>query len=156
MSLNNVMTIECFADATSKTISDTSVMFHISDAPTTGLLTQVDTTFSYKGKISVVEDILGSFNSNMGTLTCTGCPGGKWSVIPNFPTLINAIPGIAGDSSRNVQDLNSFNNRWSPLKNWAEPSNNSFWNFGHGKKWHRFAQWKQDLVRWLLFLFNSL
>lgn len=72
-----MMTIECFADATSTTISDTSVMFHIYDAPTTGLLTQVDTTFSYKGKFSVVEDILSSFNSNMGTLTCTGCPGGK-------------------------------------------------------------------------------
>jgi len=100
MSLNNVMTIECFADATSTTISDTSVMFHIYDAPTTGLLTQVDTTFSYKGKFSVVEDILSSFNSNMGTLTCTGCPG-----------------GIAGDSSRSVQDLKSFDDLWSPLKN---------------------------------------
>ena len=73
MSLNNVMTIECFGDQSSTTISDTSVMFHIYDAPTTGLLTQVDTSFSYKGKISVVADILSSFNSNMGTLTCDNC-----------------------------------------------------------------------------------
>lgn len=77
MSLNNIMTIECFGNNTSSTISDTSVMFHIYDAPTTGLLTQVDTSFSYKGKISVVQDIISSFNSNMGTISCVGCPGGE-------------------------------------------------------------------------------
>ena len=99
MSLNNVMTIECFGNQSSTTISDTSVMFHIYDAPTTGLLTQVDTSFVYKGKVSVVEDIIASFESTMGTLTCVGCPG-----------------GVASDS-KSVQNLEAYNNCWSPLSN---------------------------------------
>jgi len=100
MSLNNIMTIECFGNNTSSTISDTSVMFHIYDAPTTGLLTQVDTSFSYKGKISVVQDIISSFNSNMGTISCVGCPG-----------------GIGSDSKKKGKNKKSFNDCWSPLSN---------------------------------------
>merc|ERR1711936_1013907 len=103
MSLNNIMTIECFGNNTSSTISDTSVMFHIYDAPTTGLLTQVDTSFSYKGKISVVQAIIDSFDSNMGTISCVGCPG-----------------GIGSDSRRrrSIQsDVESYNDCWSPLSN---------------------------------------
>ena len=77
MSLNNIMTIECFGNNTSTTISATSQLFHIYDAPTTGLLTMVNTNFSYKGQIGVVQSVLDAFTSDMGTLTCTGCPGGK-------------------------------------------------------------------------------
>merc|ERR1712117_755295 len=29
-----------------------------------------------KGKFSVVQDIIDSFDSNMGTISCVGCPGG--------------------------------------------------------------------------------
>ena len=76
MSLNNIMTIECFGNNTSSLVKATSQLFHIYDAPTTGLMTQLTTEFSYKGRIGDVQSILDAFNSNMGSLTCSGC-GGK-------------------------------------------------------------------------------
>ena len=73
MSLNNIMTIECFGNNTSTTIKATSQLFHIYDAPTTGLLTQLTTSFSYKGAIGEIQPILDAFDSSMGTISCKGC-----------------------------------------------------------------------------------
>ena len=83
MSLNNVMTIECFGNNTSTTIKATSQLFHIYDAPTTGLLTQLTTVFSYKGAIGEIQPILDAFNSNMGTIECKGCGSKKISFHKN-------------------------------------------------------------------------
>ena len=71
------MTIECFGNNTSTTIKATSQLFHIYDAPTTGLLTQLTTVFSYNGAIGEIQPILDAFNSNMGTIECRGCGSKK-------------------------------------------------------------------------------
>ena len=76
MSLNNVMTIECFGNFSSTTVSATSQLFHVYDAPTTGLMTEINTSFSYKGSLEYIQPILTAFNDNLGTMSCTGCPGG--------------------------------------------------------------------------------
>jgi len=99
MSLNNIMTIECFGNNTSTTVMATSQLFHIYDAPTTGLLTQINTDFTYNGKISIIQPILDAFSSSMGTIECTGCPAGS----------------ISGDKKSVATQ--SFNECWSPLKN---------------------------------------
>jgi len=99
MSLNNIMTIECFGNNTSTTVMATSELFHIYDAPTTGLLTQINTDFTYNGKISIIQPILDAFSSSMGTIECTGCPAGS----------------ISGD--KKSEATQSFNECWSPLKN---------------------------------------
>jgi len=84
MSLNNIMTIECFGNNTSSLVKATSQLFHIYDAPTTGLMTQLTTEFSYKGRIGDVQSILDAFNSNMGSLTCSGCGGAASDASPNL------------------------------------------------------------------------
>ena len=77
MSLNNMMTIDCFGNSTSTSLLATSQLFHVYDAPTTGLKTEVETLFSYKGKLANVLSLIDAFDSSMGTISCTGCPKGS-------------------------------------------------------------------------------
>ena len=112
------MTIECFGNNTSTTISATSQLFHIYDAPTTGLLTMVNTNFSYKGQIGVVQSVLDAFTSDMGTLTCTGCPGGKITHCFCHLIIIICFPCLGvGRRRRSAEEDNAqaFNEAWSPL-----------------------------------------
>merc|ERR1719412_3079073 len=76
MVLNNKMTIDCFGNSTSTTLLATSDMFHVYDAPTTGLQTKVTTDFSYKGQLGNVLSLINVFDSSMGSISCTGCPNG--------------------------------------------------------------------------------
>ena len=76
MSLNNRLTIDCFGNNTSTGLLATSELFHVYDAPTTGLKTEVETLFSYKGKLENVLSLIDAFDSSMGTISCTGCPKG--------------------------------------------------------------------------------
>jgi len=95
MSLNNVMTIECFGNFSSTTVSATSQLFHVYDAPTTGLMTEINTSFSYKGSLEYIQPILTAFNDNLGTMSCTGCPGTR--------------------KKRSAENIEEFNKSWSPL-----------------------------------------
>jgi len=45
--------------------------FHVHDYPTTGLLRQTTTTFTFSGAYVKVKDILDGFP---GTFECSGCP----------------------------------------------------------------------------------
>ena len=70
VSLNNIMTIECFGNSTSTSVKATSQLFHVYDAPTTGLLNEISNTFYYKGKMEYIMPVLLAFDSNMGTISC--------------------------------------------------------------------------------------
>lgn len=74
MSLNNRLTIDCFGNNTSTGLLATSELFHVYDAPTTGLQTVVSTSFSYTGSLGNVLDLIEAFEPSMGTISCDGCP----------------------------------------------------------------------------------
>ena len=76
ISLNNIMTIECFGNNTSTSVKATSQLFHVYDAPTTGLLNEISNTFTYKGKMEYIMPVLLALDNTEGTITCTGCPAG--------------------------------------------------------------------------------
>ena len=78
MTLNNRLTIDCFGNSTSTSLLATSELFHVYDAPTTGLQTKVTTAFSYTGKVENVLDLIEAFEPSMGTISCDGCPKGKF------------------------------------------------------------------------------
>ena len=67
------MTIDCFGNNTSTEVIATSGIFHIFDYPTTGLRVRVDTVLKYEGKAEAVEAIIAGFDTDMGTMTCSGC-----------------------------------------------------------------------------------
>ena len=77
MSLNNRLTIDCFGNNTSTGLLATSELFHVYDAPTTGLQTVVSTSFSYTGSLGNVLDLIEAFEPSMGTISCDGCPKGN-------------------------------------------------------------------------------
>lgn len=95
MSLNNIMTIDCWSTNSSTAVSATSQLFHVYDAPTTGLMTEINTSFSYKGSLEHIQPILSAFSDSMGTIICTGCPGSR--------------------KKRSVEEMEEFNRSWSPL-----------------------------------------
>ena len=92
------MTIECVGTTT--TLLATSDLFHVFEAspvttvppvtpvtpsytsstspscPATGLKTQINTFFTYKGKIETVQTLIEGFDSSMGSMSCLNCPEG--------------------------------------------------------------------------------
>ena len=92
MSLNNLLTIDCFGNSTSTSLLATSELFHVYDAPTTGLQTVVSTSFTYSGNLGNVLDLIQAFEPSMGSLSCDGCPEGG-------------------------ADVNGFKPSWLPLEN---------------------------------------
>ena len=76
MTLNNLLTIDCFGNNTSTSLLATSELFHVYDAPTTGLQTVVTTSFTYSGNLGNVLDLIEAFKPSMGTMSCDGCPNG--------------------------------------------------------------------------------
>ena len=78
MTLNNRLTIDCFGNSTSTSLLATSDLFHVYDAPTTGLQTKVTTDFTYTGKVENVLDLIEAFKPSMGSISCVGCPKGKY------------------------------------------------------------------------------
>lgn len=73
--LNYKLEVTCFsADYDNGTITTVSPAFHVYDYPETGLLRKSATMFSFKGAYKLIDDLIESFDSSMGTLVCTGCP----------------------------------------------------------------------------------
>ena len=67
------MTIDCFGNNTSTEVIATSGIFHIFDYPTTGLRVSSTNYLKYTGKAEAVEAIIAGFDTDMGTMTCSGC-----------------------------------------------------------------------------------
>lgn len=113
ISLNNIMTIECFGNNTSTSVKATSQLFHVYDAPTTGLLNEISNTFHYKGKMEYIMPVLLAYDNNMGTISCNGCPAG--TVIFIRLKKISCFLYFLGSVGRKARGDN-FNICWSPLK----------------------------------------
>jgi len=70
------LSITCTSSDGITILDAVSAPFHVHDYPTTGLMLQTVTTFTFKGPYSKVQDILQDFS---GTMTCVGCPGNMGS-----------------------------------------------------------------------------
>ena len=114
MSLNNKMTIDCFGNATSTTLLATSDMFHVYDAPKTGLKTVTDTAFTYEGKLGNVQSLIEAFDSSMGSISCTGCPKGN-DPHESSAVLKISVSGLLPGSSGDTVDISKFKDSWSPI-----------------------------------------
>jgi hypothetical protein len=73
--LYNALEVAC-TSSDGTYLSAISAPFHVHDYPTTGMLRATDVKFTFKGPLKKVENILGNFNSAIGTVTCQGCPAG--------------------------------------------------------------------------------
>ena len=114
MSLNNKMTIDCFGNATSTSLLATSDMFHVYDAPKTGLKTVTDTAFTYEGKLGNVQSLIEAFDSSMGSISCTGCPKGN-DPHESSAVLKISVSGLLPGSSGDTVDISKFKDSWSPI-----------------------------------------